>query len=102
MMKNINSFKLSEHSVNFIRRYVIPFLHIDHSLDAKTMCDIEDILYEWEDELYTNDGGKRAENFPEKERAESAANTLQEILSIWEKGEIDYQDLNARLEFRQI
>lgn len=95
----IKAEKASDFMVEFIKKYIINNLNITKPIDVSILCDIEDQLYAFEDDNYTDDGTKKPVEYSNFERNNQASLVLAELLKIWENSDIDYEDLNKRLGF---
>lgn len=91
------SYVLSESAVLFFKNHIMNDMEITTPIDNMTLCEIEDKLYEYEDDNINEDGTEKTNDYPFFERNKKASEILAELYGIWTDGDVDYDNLNKRL-----
>lgn len=94
---NKKSAVLSEDAVQFFKKHIVNDMCIINSIDNIMLCKIEDKLYEYEDDNINEDGTEKSTDYLFFERNKKASEILAELYSIWNDGDVDFDDLNRRL-----
>lgn len=91
------SYILSESSLQFFKNYILNDMAIKTPIDNMILCQIEDKLYEYEDDNINEDGTEKNGDNPFFERNKKASEVLAELYGMWNDGDVNYVDLNIRL-----
>ena len=91
------SYVLSENSLQFFKDYILHDMAITKPIDNMMLCEIEDKLYEYEDDNINEDGSEKTIDYPFFERNRKASEVLAELFGMWNDGDVNYTDLNFRL-----
>lgn len=95
-------FKISEESILFIKKYIIPELNIVSPIDNDMLDKIIGLATQWETDMMdplSKDGGDKSYDYPERERNEMADEFVSEITGQWDDDSLvpDFADLNKKL-----
>ena len=83
--------------MQFFKDYILHDMEITKPIDNMMLCEIEDKLYEYEDDNINEDGTEKTIDHPLFERNKRASEVLAELFGMWNDGDVDYTDLNFRL-----
>lgn len=98
----LKKFKLTDKSIMFIKKYIIPELKINSPVDEYMLDTIIDLATQWETDMIdplSKDGCDKTYDYPERERNETADKFVSEITGQWNDDSLvpDFDDLNKRL-----
>lgn len=97
--KGVNTFKLSDEAVEFIKIYLLKELNITTKIDMDILDDFVSMAFDWESEMVDENGNDKTYDYPNKERDEMADRFVSEVsgklyTDLWIP---DFDDLNKRL-----
>lgn len=92
-------FKLSNDSIQFIRKYLIDELEIRTKIDEDILVECISVAFDWESLMVDENGQDRTYDYPDKQRNEMADKFVSDVSGRFssEKWILDFEDLNKRL-----
>ena len=97
--KQLEVFKISDESIEFIKKYLLKECNITNKITADDLDDFLGIAFDWESLMVDEQGNNKLYDYPDKERNEMADKFVSEISGKWSSGKWtpDFQDLNNKL-----
>jgi len=98
-IKQPKIFKISDESIEFIKKYLLDECKITKKINDENLDDFLDVAFDWETLMVDEQGNDKTYDYPNKERNEMADKFVTEISGKWTSGKwtVDFDDLNRRL-----
>lgn len=98
-VKPLKIFKLTDESIEFIRKYILQECNVSSKIDANLLDDFLNIAFDWESLMVDENGNDKNYDYPNKERNEMADKFVSEVSGKWSSGlwTPDFDDINKRL-----